>query len=50
MPLNPVGEVAPLATDESVIRLGEGLLGIEVCDKGLDGDVCSSPGWDWDSP
>lgn len=45
MPLNPVGEAVPLGADESVIRLGEceGLLGMELCNMGLGGDVCSGP-------
>lgn len=47
MPLDPVGEAIPLEGDESVIRLGEceGLLGMEVWDKSLDGDVWG-PSWD----
>lgn len=40
VPLNPVGEVVPLEDDRSETRLGvcEGLLGLEACNKSLDGD------------
>jgi hypothetical protein len=48
MPLNPVGDNAPLGDDESALRLGncEGLPGIDLCDAiSLVGDV-SSPDTD----